>query len=72
MSKPKSSPEETIARQVARRFGGARSPTNGSISCGVTVVNAVINDNPTKTENEFVRHNPSHYLFNLSTIFLDV
>ncbi len=60
MSIPRSSPETTIESAVARLWAGARSPTRGSISCGVTVDTAVMKDNTRKTEKDLVRHNPSH------------
>lgn len=60
MSIPRSNPETTIESAVARLWRGARSPTRGSISCGVTVDIAVMKDSTRKTEKDFVRHNPSH------------
>lgn len=60
MSIPSSRPETTIERAVARRWSGARSPTRGSMSCGVTVETAVRNDITRKTENDFVTHKPTH------------
>lgn len=62
ISIPSKSPETTIERAVARLCGGARSPTRGSINCGVTVETAVMKDIARKTENEFVRHKPSHLI----------
>lgn len=38
---PSALPDVTIDRAMARLCGGARSPTKGSIICGVTVVMAV-------------------------------
>ena len=38
---PSALPDVMIDRAIARLCGGARSPTNGSIICGVTVVMAV-------------------------------
>ena len=38
---PRTLPDVTIDRAIARLCGGARSPTRGSIICGVTVVIAV-------------------------------
>ncbi len=60
MSIPNRRPDTTIERAVARRWVGARSPTRGSISCGVTVETAVMKDIARKTENDFVRHKPNH------------
>jgi hypothetical protein len=60
MSIPRSRPETTIERAVARRWAGARSPTSGSMSCGVTVEMAVMQDRARKTGKELVRHRPSH------------
>src|SRR2546423_14828160 len=37
---PKTFPEVTIERAIARLCGGARAPTRGSIICGGTVVMA--------------------------------
>ncbi len=61
MSIPRRRPDTTIERLVARLWAGARSPTRGSISCGVTVETAVMKDIARKTENDFVRHKPSHF-----------
>ena len=60
MSIPSSRPETTMERAVARRCGGARSPTSGSMSWGVTVVTAVMKESARKTENDFVTHRPTH------------
>ncbi len=60
MSIPSSSPETTIESAVARLWRGARSPTRGSINCGVTVVTAVMKESAKKTEKDLVTHNPSH------------
>jgi hypothetical protein len=57
---PPRRPETTIERLVARRCGGARSPTSGSMSCGVTVVTAVKKEMATKLSKDFVRQRPSH------------
>jgi len=57
---PRRRPDTTIDMAVARLAGGARSPTRGSMSCGVTVVTAAIKERATKTENDPVRHRPSH------------
>lgn len=40
---PSMRPVVTIERAKARRLGGARSPTRGIMSWGVTVVTAVMN-----------------------------
>jgi len=60
MSIPRSSPETTIESAIARLWRGARSPTRGSISWGVTVDTAVMKDKARKTENDFVTQRPSH------------
>lgn len=52
---PSISPETTTERAAARREGGARSPTSGSMSCGVTVVMATMNDIAVKVLRSFVR-----------------
>ena len=59
ISKPSRRPDTTIERAVARRAGGARSPTRGSISWGVTVVMAVMNESAEKTAKELVIHSPT-------------
>ena len=61
MSIPRSSPETTIESAVARLWAGARSPTRGSISWGVTVDTAVMKERARNTEKDFVTHSPSHY-----------
>jgi len=58
ISMPRRRPETTIERAAARRLGGARSPTRGSMSCGVTVVTAVRNDMTVKTVRFFVTQRP--------------
>lgn len=60
MSMPSRRPETTMERAVARRWGGARSPTRGSMSWGVTVETAVMKEMARKTEKEFVIQRPSH------------
>lgn len=60
MSMPRRRPETTIERAAARLAGGARSPTRGSISCGVTVETAVMKDKATKTGKDLVTQRPSH------------
>lgn len=60
MSKPPKRPETTMERAVARRWGGAKSPTSGSMSCGVTVETAVRKESARKTGKDFVMHRPSH------------
>lgn len=61
MSIPRRRPDTTIERAVARLCAGAKSPTRGSINCGVTVETAVMNDMARKTENDFVTQRPTHY-----------
>ena len=55
---PSRLPAVTIDRADARLCGGARSPTSGSMSCGVTVVIAVIKDIAQNTSKLLVRHKP--------------
>lgn len=38
ISMPRARPDTTMERELARRCAGARSPTRGSMSCGVTVL----------------------------------
>ena len=57
---PRRRPETMVERAVARLAGGARSPTRRSMSCGVTVMTAVMKERATKTENDPVRHKPIH------------
>lgn len=59
---PRDRPETTTAMELARRSGGARSPTRGSMSCGVTVVKPVRKETALKTGKEVVRQRPSHCL----------
>lgn len=54
-------------KETALLAGGARSPTNGSISCGVTVDIAAMKLRAKNTEKEFVRQSPSHFL---SSVFV--
>jgi len=56
---PSMRPETTMERDAARRWGGARSPTRGSMSCGVTVVTAVMKDIAVKVLRSWVTHRPS-------------
>lgn len=56
---PSNKPLTTILSACARFSLGARSPTSGSMSCGVTVLIAVMNDSATKTLKDFVRQSPS-------------
>lgn len=58
---PRSKPDTTMDRAVARRWAGAKSPTRGSISWGVTVVTAVMKERARKTPNDLVTHKPSHW-----------
>ena len=51
-------PETTMESAAARLWGGARSPTSGSISCGVMVVTAVMKEIAVKTASEFVTQRP--------------
>ena len=55
---PNKRPDVTIDRDAALLLGGARSPTRGSISCGVTVVIAVINEMAVKAAKSFVTQTP--------------
>lgn len=59
---PSESPETTIDKQLAFLFAGARSPTNGSINCGVTVVIPQMNEMAANDSKRGVRHKPSHYV----------
>ena len=43
-----------MERAVARRWGGAMSPTRGSMSCGVTVVTLVMKEMARKVGKECV------------------
>ena len=58
MSMPRRTPETTMEREVARRWAGARSPTRGSISWGVTVVVEVRRETTQKSGKEVVRQRP--------------
>lgn len=55
---PSMKPEATMESAAARLWGGARSPTSGSISCGVTVVTAVMKEIVVKMVSEFVTQRP--------------
>lgn len=55
---PRVSPQTTIESEAARLLGGARSPTRGSMICGVTVVTAVMNDIAEKTARDLVMQRP--------------
>lgn len=59
MRTPSMRPETTMESAAARRLGGARSPTRGSMSWGVTVVTAVMKDIAVNTPRLEVRHRPS-------------
>jgi hypothetical protein len=59
MRTPSMRPETTIDRAVARLFGGARSPTRGSMSWGVTVVMETRKDIAVKTGREVVKQRMS-------------
>ena len=58
MSIPSSMPDTTIDRAVLLRCGGAISPTNGSMICGVTVVTEVMKDIAPNAAKELVMHSP--------------
>ena len=58
-SMPRSRPDTTIERAVARRSLGARSPTSGIMSCGVTVVSPVMNVSARKTWKLVVTQRPT-------------
>lgn len=55
---PSIRPETTMERAAARRWGGARSPTRGSISWGVTVMMPVMKLMAEKTAMEEVTQSP--------------
>jgi hypothetical protein len=55
---PSKRPDVTIERDAALLLGGARSPTKGSMSCGVTVVIAVIKEMAVKAPKSFVTQTP--------------
>lgn len=59
---PSARPETTIDIQLAFLLAGARSPTNGSINCGVTVVMPQMNEMAANDSKRGVRHKPSHYV----------
>jgi hypothetical protein len=61
ISIPRRRPETTMDIAVALRCGGARSPTNGSMSWGVTVDAAVMKDRARKTEKDLVTQSPTHF-----------
>jgi hypothetical protein len=58
ISMPKRRPDVTIESDAALLFGGAKSPTRGSISCGVTVVIAVMNEIAVKAFKFLVTQTP--------------
>lgn len=58
---PSESPDTTSDSEVALRCAGARSPTRGSMSWGVTVVMPQIKDTAANVSNRDVRHNASHW-----------
>ncbi|KAF9766859.1 hypothetical protein IL306_000664 [Fusarium sp. DS 682] len=60
INKPSISPDVTIARREAFRCAGAKSPTRGTISCGVTVVAPQTKDKARKTVKSFVTQSPIH------------
>jgi hypothetical protein len=53
---PSIKPDVTMESAAARLFGGARSPTRGSISWGVTVDTATRKETVEKTASDFVVH----------------
>jgi hypothetical protein len=55
---PNKRPDVTIESDAALLLGGARSPTKGSMSCGVTVVIAVIKEMAVKAPKSFVTQTP--------------
>jgi hypothetical protein len=62
INRPSMSPDVTIARRDAFRCAGAKSPTRGTISCGVTVVAPHTKDKARKTVKSFVTQSPIHYM----------
>lgn len=48
-----------MEREAARRWGGARSPTSGSMICGVTVVMETRKERAVKVRRFVVRQRPS-------------
>lgn len=58
---PSESPDTTSEREVALRCAGARSPTRGSMSCGVTVVMPQMKDTAANVSKLDVRHSASHW-----------
>ena len=57
-------------RAAARRCGGARSPTRGSMSWGVTVVMAVMKEMAVKVLRSEVRQRPSLAVLLLELVLL--
>lgn len=55
---PNRRPDVTMDRDAALLLGGARSPTKGSMSCGVTVVMAVIKEMAVKAAKFVVTQTP--------------
>jgi hypothetical protein len=55
---PNKRPEVTMDKDAALLLGGARSPTRGSMSCGVTVVIAVMKEMAVKAPRSLVTHTP--------------
>lgn len=55
---PNKRPDVTMERDAALLLGGARSPTKGSMSCGVTVVIAVMKEMAVKAPKSFVTQTP--------------
>lgn len=58
ISIPNRRPDVTMDKAAALLLGGARSPTSGSISCGVTVVTAVTKEIAVKAAKSFVTQTP--------------
>ena len=57
---PNSSPDTMMESEAPRRWAGAKSPTRGIISCGVTVVAPQINETTRKARKDFVTHKTIH------------
>jgi hypothetical protein len=68
ISMPNNSPDVTIDRDAALLLGGARSPTSGSMSCGVTVVIAVMKEMAVKAPRSFVTQTPILYRIYISKV----
>lgn len=66
ISIPRRRPDTTMLREVARWAGGARSPTRGSMSCGVTVETEVMKLRMQKTVKFLVMQRPILYILSLN------